>query len=121
MEFKPNIVGFGCNWCTYMGADLTGSLRCEYPAFILEALRRGADGVFVGGCHPGDCHYQEGNYKASRRAKLLKKMLPELGFKPERFRLEWISAAESAKFAEVMKEFTEQVKNVGPNPLKGGI
>ena len=135
MCFSPNIVGFACHWCTYTGADLAGSLRCKYPPtiklfrvpcsgrvepeFILEALARGADAVFVGGCHFGDCHYKEGNYKTSRRMMLVKKLLEELGFEPERFRLEWISGAEGKKFAEVMEEYTEQLKKIGPNPLKG--
>ncbi len=134
MSFNPNIVGFACNWCTYAGADLAGNLRCKYPPntklirvpcsgavateFVLEALAKGADAVFVGGCHFGDCHYKEGNYKTDRRMKKIKEILPELGFEPQRFRLEWISGAEGYKFAEVMNEYTEQVRQLGPNPLK---
>ncbi|GEM_PF-59856 len=134
MAFSPNIVGFACHWCTYTGADLAGSLRCKYPPsiklirvpcsgrvepeFVLDALFKGADAVFVGGCHFGDCHYKEGNYKTARRMELLKQVLPELGFEPERFRLEWISGAEGKKFADVMTEYTEQLKKLGPNPLK---
>ncbi len=133
-EFKPNIVGFACNWCTYQGADLAGSLRYKYPTtvkliripcsgrmnleFVLEALANGADAVFIGGCHIGDCHYKNGNYKAERRIALLKKLLPELGFEEERVRLEWISGAEGKKFADVMNEYTEQITKLGPNPLK---
>ena len=136
MSFSPNIVGFACQWCTYAGADLAGNLRCKYPPtiklirvpcsgavlpeFVLEALARGADGVLVGGCHFGDCHYKEGNYKTDRRMMLLKKMIADLGLEPERFRLEWISGAEGYKFAQVATVFTEQIKKLGPNPLKGG-
>lgn len=83
--------------------------------FILEALRKGIDGVFIGGCHPGDCHYEKGNYKALRRIMLLKRLLPQLGFSPERVRLEWVSAAEGNKFQEVVMEFTNQIKELGPN------
>ncbi len=134
MSFSPNIVGFACQWCTYAGADLAGNLRCKYPPtvklirvpcsgtvepeFVLEALRRGADGVLVGGCHFGDCHYKEGNYKTSRRMMLLKKLIEDEGFDSRRFRLEWISGAEGMKFAEVVTEFTEQLLELGPNPVK---
>lgn len=109
-EFNPRIVGFFCNWCTYLAADLAGTSRMKYapnvrvvrtmcsgrvdPQMVLWAFRHGADGVLIGGCHPGDCHYQEGNYKALRRSKLLRKMLPQFGIEPERLRLEWISASE---------------------------
>jgi F420-non-reducing hydrogenase iron-sulfur subunit len=136
MEFSPNIVGFACQWCTYAGADLAGNLRCKYPPtvklikvpcsgrvepeYVLDALSRGADGVFVGGCHFGDCHYKEGNYKTDRRMKLIKKIIQEFGFEPERFRWEWISGAEGKKFAEVMTEYTEQLQQLGPNPVKKG-
>lgn len=134
MEWTPNIVGFACQWCTYAGADLAGNLRCKYPPsmklirvpcsgtvqpeFILEAFRRGADGVLVGGCHFGDCHYKEGNYKTDRRMMLLKKLLEDEGFDARRFRWEWISGAEGQKFADVATEFTEQLKELGPNPLR---
>ncbi|MDQ7031194.1 MAG: hydrogenase iron-sulfur subunit [Desulfonauticus sp.] len=136
MEFRPNIVGFACQWCTYAGADLAGNLRCKYPPtiklirvpcsgavepeFIINALANGADGVLVGGCHFGDCHYKEGNYKAARRLRQVEEMVKELGIEPERFRWEWISGAEGYRFAEVVTEFTETIKKLGPNPLKGG-
>ena len=133
-EFEPNIIGFLCNWCSYAGADLAGTSRMKYPpniksirvmcsgrvdpVFVLEALRKGADGVLIGGCHPGDCHYQSGNYKANRRIKLLKKFLEEMAVDPERVRFEYISASEGAKFASVVTEFVDQLKKMGPNPLK---
>jgi len=132
-EFEPNIVGFLCNWCSYAGADLAGTSRLSYPpnmkpirvmcsgrvdpVFILDALQKGADGVLVAGCHPGDCHYQAGNYKTNRRIKLLKKLLGELGIEPGRIRFEYISASEGQKFASVVKEFVEDVRKLGPNPL----
>jgi F420-non-reducing hydrogenase iron-sulfur subunit len=132
-EFEPNIVGFLCNWCSYAGADLAGTSRLRYPpniksirvmcsgrvdpVFILDALQKGADGVLVAGCHPGDCHYQSGNYKANRRIKLVKKLLGELGVEPERVRFEYISASEGNKFASVVKEFVEDVRKMGANPL----
>lgn len=133
-DFEPNIIGFLCNWCSYAGADLAGTSRIQYPpniksirvmcsgrvdpVFILEALKKGADGVLVAGCHPGDCHYQSGNYKTNRRIKLLKKYLAEMGIEPERVRFEYISASEGEKFARVVTEFTYQIKKLGPNPLK---
>jgi len=133
-EFEPNIIGFLCNWCSYAGADLAGTSRMKYPpniksirvmcsgrvdpVFVLEALRKGADGVLVAGCHPGDCHYQSGNYKANRRMKLLKKFLEEMAVDPGRLRFEYISASEGAKFASVVTEFVDQLKKMGPNPLK---
>jgi F420-non-reducing hydrogenase iron-sulfur subunit len=133
-DFEPNIIGFLCNWCSYAGADLAGTSRMKYPpniksirvmcsgrvdpVFVLEALRKGADGVLVAGCHPGDCHYQSGNYKANRRMKLLKKLLEEMAVDPGRLRFEYISASEGAKFASVVTEFVDQLKKMGPNPLK---
>ncbi len=133
-NFEPNIVGFLCNWCSYAGADLAGTSRLKYPAniktirvmcsgrvdpvFILEALRKGADGVLIAGCHLGDCHYQSGNYKANRRVKLVKKLLEELGLEPQRVRFEYISASEGQKFAKIANEFTEEIRKLGPNPLK---
>lgn len=133
-EFEPNIIGFLCNWCSYAGADLAGTSRMKYPpnvktirvmcsgrvdpVYILEALKQGADGVLVAGCHPGDCHYQSGNYKTNRRIKLLRKVLTDLGVEPERVRFEYISASEGKKFAEVVTEMTEEIKRLGPNPLK---
>jgi F420-non-reducing hydrogenase iron-sulfur subunit len=133
-EFEPNIIGFLCNWCSYAGADLAGTSRMKYPpniksirvmcsgrvdpVFVLEALRKGADGVLVAGCHPGDCHYQSGNYKANRRMKLLKRLLEEMAIDPKRLRFEYISASEGAKFAQVATEFVDELKKMGPNPLK---
>lgn len=135
-DWKPNIVVFACNWCTYQGADLAGSLRYHYPStiniirvpcsgrvepeFIVAALKNGADGVFVGGCHPGDCHYKEGNYRAVRRFNLLKAVLTEMGIEPERIRFGWISGSEGRLFAEVMTEFNEAIEGIGPNPVRIG-
>jgi len=132
-EFEPNILGFLCNWCSYAGADLAGTSRMKYPtnlksirvmcsgrvdpAFVLEALRKGIDGVLIAGCHPGDCHYQSGNYKTNRRVKLLKKLLEELGIEPQRVRFEYVSASEGQKFATVVTEFVAEIKKLGPNPL----
>jgi len=131
--FEPKIVGFCCNWCSYAGADLAGVSRFQYPpniriikvmcsgrvdpTFILKALEVGADGVLIAGCHPGDCHYISGNYKAERRILLLKKVLEQLGIEKERVRLEWVSASEGARFAEVVTDFTQTIKNLGPNPI----
>ncbi len=133
-EFEPNIIGFLCNWCSYAGADLAGTSRMKYPpniksirvmcsgrvdpVFVLEALRKGADGVLIGGCHPGDCHYRSGNYKANRRIKLLKKFLEEMAVDPNRVRFEYISASEGGKFASVVTEFVDELKKMGPSPLK---
>jgi len=133
--FEPRIIGFLCNWCSYAGADLAGVSRIQYPpniriirvmcsgridpAFVLEAFKDGADGVLVAGCHPpSDCHYISGNFKALRRITLLKKALKEFGLEPERLRLEWISASEGDKFAEVVRDMVEELKNLGPNPVK---
>ena len=133
--FEPYIVGFLCNWCGYAGADLAGTSRIQYPpnlrairlmcsgrvepTFILTALKRGADGVLVVGCHPGDCHYINGNLRTERRIALLKKMLSNLGLDDKRVRLEWISAGEGEKFATVVKEFVEEIRALGPNPIEG--
>ncbi|MGA2671454.1 MAG: hydrogenase iron-sulfur subunit [Dehalococcoidia bacterium] len=130
-NFEPKIVAFCCNWCSYAGADLAGTSRMQYspnirvirvmcsgrvnPLFVIKALSIGADGVLVLGCHPGDCHYIEGNYKTMRRIPLLKKMLKQFGIEEERVRLEWVSASEGAKFAEVTNSFTQSVRNLGPN------
>ncbi|MDH5782807.1 MAG: hydrogenase iron-sulfur subunit [Candidatus Bathyarchaeota archaeon] len=135
-EFKPKIVGFLCNWCSYAGADLAGVSRIQYPptlrivrtmcsgrvhpVFILEAFRSGADGVLVAGCHHGDCHYLAGNYKAQNRVLLLKKVLEQLGLEPERLRLEWVSASEGDRFATVIQDMTEEIKKLGPSPLRAG-
>ena len=134
-EFEPRIVAFLCHWCTYTGADLAGTTRQQYPpniriihlmcsgavapVYVLEAFQRGADGVFIGGCHPRDCHYLEGNYKTLRRILLLKKLLPQFGIEPERLKLEWVSAAEGQRFAQVVTDFISEIKKLGPNPLRG--
>lgn len=131
-DWKPNIIVFACNWCTYQGADLAGSLRYKYPSsinivrvpcsgsieaeYIVEALHKGADGVLVGGCHPGDCHYKEGNHKALRRFNLLHRLLEDMGVEPERVRLEWISGSEGKRFAQVMNEFDATIRKLGPGP-----
>jgi F420-non-reducing hydrogenase iron-sulfur subunit len=128
--FEPKIVGFLCNWCTYAGADLAGTSRLPYPAnmrairvmcsgsvepeLILDAFRQGADAVFIGGCHPGDCHYQSGNYKTLKRTMMFKRLMKQLGFEEDRLRLEWISAAEGVKFAQVVREYTERIRALGP-------
>jgi F420-non-reducing hydrogenase iron-sulfur subunit len=134
--FEPFIVAFCCNWCSYAGADLAGVSRLQYPPnvriirvmcsgmvhpnLVIDALTKGADGVIICGCHPGDCHYQEGNLKAQKRAEGIYLMLDDLGIERERFRLEWVSASEGIKFAQVMREFVEQIRKLGPNPMKGG-
>ena len=129
--WKPTIVAVCCNWCSYSGADLAGTNRLNYPAnvkiirvmcscrinpmFILRAFQRGADGVIICGCHPGDCHYITGNYHTRRRMTLMFSMLDYLGIEQDRVRLEWVSAAEGARFAEVMNSFVEQVTALGEN------
>jgi F420-non-reducing hydrogenase iron-sulfur subunit len=134
MEFKPTIVSFLCNWCSYTGADLAGTSRMKYadnirvirvmcsgrvePTFVLESFRKGADGVLICGCHPGDCHYHEGNYKCLRRFHLLKKYVKEMGIDERRIRLEWISASEGKQFAELVDETTELIKSLGPCNVK---
>jgi F420-non-reducing hydrogenase iron-sulfur subunit len=133
--WEPRIVAFFCNWCTYTAADLAGVSRLRHspnariirvmcsgridPQFILEAFAKGADGVLVGGCHPGDCHYMEGNYKALRRMQLLKRMLKDMGIEEKRFRLEWISASEGERVKTVVNEMTEHVRALGPLGLPG--
>ncbi len=135
MTYEPKIVGFLCNWCSYAGADLAGVSRFQYPtnlrvirvmcsgrvhpAHILEAFKNGADGVLVAGCHPpNDCHYISGNLKTKRRVSMLKKLMDQMGMDPERLRLEWVSAAEGEKFARVVTEFTNMLKEKGPCQLK---
>jgi len=129
-EFEPVICGFFCNWCTYTAADTAGIARLQYPAnlrvirvmcsgridptFVFKAFAEGADGVLIGGCHPGQCHYTEGNYKALRRIMLLGPVLAQFGIEPERLRLEWISGAEAPKVAQVAREFTETIRALGP-------
>ncbi len=133
-DFEPILVGFFCNWCTSTAADLAGTTRLQYPpnirpirtmcsgsvdaVYVLRALLSGADGVIVGGCNPGDCHYVSGNYKARRRMAGLKTILDTLGLENERVWLRWISAAEGAKFAATMREFTEKIKALGPSPFR---
>jgi F420-non-reducing hydrogenase iron-sulfur subunit len=133
-QFEPLIIAFACNWCSYTGADLAGVSRLQYPTnvrlirvmcsgmvhpnLVIDALTKGADGVLIGGCHPGDCHYIDGNLKTERRAEAIKLMLQDFGIEEERFRLEWVSASEGPKFAQVMREFTEQVRKAGPSPFK---
>lgn len=129
-EFEPNIIGFLCNWCSYAGADLAGTSRMQYPPnlkvirvmcsgrinpiFVINALQQGADGVLIGGCHPGDCHYERGNYLARRRYMILQKLLEYVGIDPRRVRMTWVSAAEGKKFADVVKEVTEDIRALGP-------
>ncbi|MBZ5561327.1 MAG: hydrogenase iron-sulfur subunit [Acidobacteriia bacterium] len=133
-RFEPRIVAFFCNWCTYLAADLAGTSRMKYapnmrvirtmcsgrvdPQFVLDAFAHGADGVLIGGCHPGDCHYQEGNYKALRRVHLLKRLLREMGIEEERFRLEWISAAEADRLKTAVNDMVEKVRALGPLRLE---
>ena len=130
LNFEPKIVGFLCNWCSYRGADMAGTARKKYapnvrvvrvmcsgrvdPTFVLKAFQQGADGVLILGCHPGDCHYSEGNYKTARRVPLLKKMLEQLGIEEERVRLDWVSAAEGGRFASIVNEMTAEVRELGP-------
>jgi F420-non-reducing hydrogenase iron-sulfur subunit len=129
-EFEPKIVAFLCRWCSYTGADLAGTSRLKYPAnvlpirvmcsgrvdptFVVDSFRKGADGVLICGCHPGDCHYNEGNYNMMRRFPLIRKLLAQFGLEPERVRLEWVSASEGDRYAEVVAEFTDQLRKLGP-------
>jgi F420-non-reducing hydrogenase iron-sulfur subunit len=129
-KYEPTIVGIVCTWCTYLAADLAGTSRMTYspnvrlirvmcsgrvdPQFVLSAFRWGADGVLIGGCHPGDCHYQEGNYKCLRRFTLLKKLAADMGIDDERLRLEWISASEADKLKKVVDEMVEDLRRLGP-------
>ena len=132
--YEPLIIGFCCNWCSYAAADLAGVSRIQYPPniriirvmcsgmvhpnLVMDALTKGADGVLICGCHPGDCHYQEGNLKAEKRAEAIKLMLEDFGLEEERFRLEWISASEGKKFAQVVTEMVEDLRKLGPSPYK---
>lgn len=133
-DFEPKIVGFLCNWCTYAGADLAGTSRMQYPpnirpirvmcsgsvdsAYILRALLEGADGVLLGGCHPGDCHYVSGNYKGRRRITVLKSILKTLGLDDNRVWIRWISASEGKRYADTISEMTSHLKKLGPNPIR---
>jgi len=134
MSFNPTIVTFLCNWCSYTGADLAGTSRMKYahniriirvmcsgrvePTFVMSAFREGADGVLICGCHPGDCHYHEGNYKCLRRYHLLQKYMQQMGIHKDRLRLAWISASEGKQFADLADEMTETIKNLGPCKIK---
>ncbi len=129
-EFEPRIIAFLCRWCSYTGADLAGTSRLKYPpnvvpirlmcsgrvdpTFVVNAFRKGADGVLICGCHPGDCHYNEGNYNMLRRLPLIRNLLVQFGIEPERVRLEWVSASEGDKYAHLVAEFTEQIRRLGP-------
>ena len=136
-DWEPKIIGFLCNWCSYTGADLAGTSRLQYPPniriikvmcsgrvnpqFVFKAFQEGADGVLVSGCHPGDCHYIEGNYHAKRKLTLTLDLMEFMGVDPKRFQISWVSASEGQKFAEVVTKFTEQVKALGPQTkLSGG-
>lgn len=128
--FEPRMICFYCKWCTYTGADLAGTSRMKYvsngvvlksmcssridPQYILEAFKKGADGVLIGGCHYGDCHYVTGNQLTHNRVAMLQKMLPDFGIDPQRLRIEWISAAEGAKLVKVINTFTEDLRAMGP-------
>jgi len=137
LVWKPNIVVFACNWCSYAGADTAGVSRIQHqphfrmirvmcsgriqPGFVLRALEKGADGVLVSGCHFGDCHYMFGNHRAVEQFERTKNVVRLLGLEDGRIRLEWISAAEGARFAKVIDEFTEQIRELGPSPLARGV
>jgi len=132
-EWEPKIIAFLCNWCSYAGADLAGTSRLQYPPYIriirvpcsgrinpiyiVNALMDGADGVMVSGCHPGDCHYLAGNLYARRRFTVLKKMLTTVGIDPERVQFTWVSASEGNRFADVVREVSEKIVELGPNPI----
>jgi len=134
--FEPRILVFCCNWCSYAGADLAGVSRLQMPPyfrvirvmcsarvdpeFVLRAFKRGADGILVAGCHPADCHYIGGNYRTRRRIALLKMLIQQFGYDPDRLRLEWISAGEGEKFQKTITEFTETIEELGASPMRGG-
>lgn len=133
VSFQPRIIAFLCNWCSYAGADLTGTSRIQYspnvkalrvncssrvdPTFVIKALMSGADGVLVAGCHPGDCHYKSGNLYTRRRVMMLKTLLETIGIPPDRLRLEWVSASEAIKFATVVNDFVDEIKELGPSTI----
>ena len=135
-EYEPLIISFCCNWCAYGGADLAGVSRVSYPSnvriirvmcsgmvhpnLVINALTKGADGVLMAGCHPGDCHYGGGNLKAKDRAEAIKLLLDDFGLEQERFRLEWVSTSEGRRFAEIVKNMTEDLRKLGPSPYKTG-
>ena len=130
VEYQPKVIGFLCNWCSYAGADIAGTSRMGYPPntriirvpcsgrvdplFIVKCFQSGADGVLVSGCHPGDCHYTEGNYHTRRRFALLREFLDYLGIAKERMRVEWVSASEGQKFADLLSDFTTELAGLGP-------
>ena len=130
-SWEPKIVGFLCNWCSYAGADLAGTSRIEYPPniriirvpcsgrvnplFVLKCLTNGADGILVSGCHIGDCHYSDGNFYARRRFTVLKRFLEYLGIDPRRFQMSWVSASEGDKWAQIVSDLVEEIKQAGPN------
>ena len=134
MSFEPRIIAFLCNWCAYQGADLAGTSRLEYPpnvriirlmcsgaidpVYIIKTLLNGADGVLIGACHPGDCHYQNGNYKALRRVDILKNILRQVGFDQDRVWLRWISASEGQLFADTVRQMVDKLKTKEPNPMR---
>lgn len=136
-ETTISIVAFVCNWCSYAGADQAGGLRLSYsghvklvrvmcsgrvdPQFVMDSYKKGADGVMLLGCHPGDCHYRNGNIKAMRRSVLLERTLASFGIDPERFRLDWVAAGEAERFKDVVTEMTETIKRMGPLQLKGFV
>jgi len=133
LEWEPRLLGLLCKWCSYAGADLAGTSRKKYPAniriikvpcsgridplFILKALHLGFDGVLVSGCHPGDCHYQTGNYRARRRIALTKRFLEDMGIDRRRLQASWVSASEGVKFADVVSQVVKELKEIGPNKL----
>jgi F420-non-reducing hydrogenase iron-sulfur subunit len=136
-KFEPRIVGFLCNWCSYAGADLAGTSKLKVPSsltpirvmcssrvdpvLVTTAFLRGADGVLVAGCHPGDCHYDKGNYYTRRRFALLKKVTEEVGLESDRIRLSWVSASEGPRYAKTATDFTEKIKKLGENSAKNKI
>ncbi len=133
-NFEPLIIAFCCNWCSYAGADLAGVSRLQYPPttrvirvmcsgmvhpnLVIDALTKGADGVLICGCHHGDCHYLEGNLRAENRKEAIELMLDDFGVEPERFRLEWVSASEAPRFAQMVREMSEEIHTLGPSPYK---
>ena len=133
-QFEPVIIAFCCNWCSYAGADAAGTAKVQYPphvhiirvmcsgmvhpSLVMDTLSAGAEGVLICGCHPGDCHYQQGNLKAEKRAEAIELLLEDFGLEPERFRLEWISASEGARFARIATEMVEQLRELGPSPYR---
>ncbi len=133
-DYEPTIIAFVCNWCTYTAADLAGTSRLIYPPnvrlirmmctgmvdpkYVIKALLEGADAVLISGCHPGDCHYINGNFKARRRVKLLKEILPRFGLDERRLKLTWIGASEGVDFAATIKEMVAEIKEIGPNEVR---